>query len=58
MIPVPVDHNYRMDIKELETIIRELAAEQTPVLGVVGVVGSTEEGQSMKSIKSLNYVAS
>ncbi|WP_165005716.1 MULTISPECIES: tyrosine decarboxylase [unclassified Enterococcus] len=44
VIPVPVDHNYRMDINELEKIVRELAAEKTPILGVVGVVGSTEEG--------------
>ncbi|KAF1302654.1 MULTISPECIES: tyrosine decarboxylase [Enterococcus] len=44
VIPVPVDHNYRMDIHELERIIRQLTAEKTPILGVVGVVGSTEEG--------------
>ncbi|WP_412907936.1 pyridoxal-dependent decarboxylase, partial [Enterobacter ludwigii] len=44
VIPVPVDHNYRMDINELEKIVRGLAEEQIPVLGVVGVVGSTEEG--------------
>lgn len=44
VIPVPVDHNYRMDINELEKIVRGLAAEKTPILGVVGVVGSTEEG--------------
>ena len=44
VIPVPVDHNYRMDINELEKIVRSLAAEKTPILGVVGVVGSTEEG--------------
>ncbi|EPA0826368.1 tyrosine decarboxylase [Enterococcus hirae] len=44
VIPVPVDHNYRMDINELEKIVRQLAAEKTPILGVVGVVGSTEEG--------------
>ncbi|STQ83218.1 L-tyrosine decarboxylase [Enterococcus faecalis] len=33
-----------MDINELEKIVRGLAEEQIPVLGVVGVVGSTEEG--------------
>ena len=44
VIPVPVDHNYRLDVNELEKIVRQLAAEQTPILGVVGVVGSTEEG--------------
>lgn len=44
VIPVPVDHNYRMNIRELEKIIRSLADKKIPVLGVVGVVGSTEEG--------------
>lgn len=29
VIPVPVDHNYRMDINELEKIVRGLAAENT-----------------------------
>ncbi|MGZ9583790.1 tyrosine decarboxylase [Paenibacillus marinisediminis] len=42
---IDVDSEYRMDITKLEARIRELAAEGTPVLGVVGVVGSTEEGQ-------------
>lgn len=44
VVPVPVDSNYRMDVKELEKIINELADNKTPILGVVGVVGSTEEG--------------
>lgn len=44
VVSVPVDHNYRMDIKELERIISELADQKIPILGVVGVVGSTEEG--------------
>nr|AEB91325.1 tyrosine decarboxylase [Sporolactobacillus sp. P3J] len=44
VVPVPIDSNYRMDINELERIIRRYAAEKTPILGVVGVVGSTEEG--------------
>lgn len=44
VVSVPVDHNYRMNIKELERIIRELADQKIPILGVVGVVGSTEEG--------------
>ncbi|NMM54050.1 tyrosine decarboxylase [Paenibacillus aquistagni] len=42
---IDVDSSYHMDITKLEARIRELAAEGTPVLGVVGVVGSTEEGQ-------------
>lgn len=42
---IEVDNYYRMDINKLEEKIRELAAEKTPILGVVGVIGSTEEGQ-------------
>ncbi|WP_312469802.1 tyrosine decarboxylase [Neobacillus sp.] len=42
---IDVDDNYRMDIDKLEAKIRELAAQQIPVLGVVGVIGTTEEGQ-------------
>ncbi|QHZ49629.1 tyrosine decarboxylase [Paenibacillus larvae] len=42
---IDVDHNYRMDISKLETKIRELASKQIPILGVVGVIGTTEEGQ-------------
>lgn len=53
VIPVPVDSNYRMDINELEKIIRELASTETPILGVVGVVGSTEEG----AVDGINEIA-
>ncbi|WP_258036602.1 pyridoxal-dependent decarboxylase, partial [Bacillus thuringiensis] len=42
---IDVDHNYRMDIDKLEEKIRELAADKIPILGVVGVIGTTEEGQ-------------
>jgi tyrosine decarboxylase len=42
---IEVDQYYRMDIDKLEEKIRELTAEQTPILGVVGVIGTTEEGQ-------------
>ena len=44
VVSVPVDNNYRMKVDELEKTIRSLAADKTPILGVVGVVGSTEEG--------------
>lgn len=44
VIPVSVNDKYRMDIHELEKTIRKLADEHIPILGVVGVVGSTEEG--------------
>ncbi|MEA4854697.1 MAG: tyrosine decarboxylase [Christensenella sp.] len=44
MIDIPVRSNYRMDIDKLEQKIRELVAQKTPILGVVAVVGTTEEG--------------
>lgn len=44
LVDVPVDSHFRMKIDELENIIRKFAAEQIPTLGVVAVVGSTEEG--------------
>ena len=44
MVSIPVMQNYRMDVNALETAIRSLADQQIPVLGVVAVVGSTEEG--------------
>ena len=44
VVTVPVDHHFRMDVEALEKTIRELVANGTPILGVVGVVGSTEEG--------------
>lgn len=53
VIPVPVDSNYRMDINELEKIVRELASTETPILGVIGVIGSTEEG----SVDGINEIA-
>ncbi|MEH7459737.1 tyrosine decarboxylase, partial [Bacillus sp. JJ1127] len=42
---IEVDHHYRMNIDKLEEKIRELTAENIPILGVVGVIGTTEEGQ-------------
>lgn len=44
VVPVKVDHHYRMDMNELRKIIEEYTSKQIPILGVVGVVGSTEEG--------------
>ncbi|WP_194189490.1 tyrosine decarboxylase [Clostridium chrysemydis] len=41
---VKVNEKYRMDTEELEKKIREFASQGIPTLGVVGVVGSTEEG--------------
>lgn len=45
VISCPVDEHYRLDVNALEKIIRDLADKEVPVLGVVAVVGSTEEGQ-------------
>lgn len=45
VVSIPVDEHYRMKVDELEKTIRDLAAKHIPVLGVVAVVGSTEEGQ-------------
>lgn len=45
VISCPIDEHYRMDVDALEKIIRDLAKKHTPILGVVAVVGSTEEGQ-------------
>lgn len=45
MVAVPVQENYRMDTKALEIKIRELTNKKIPILGVVAVVGTTEEGQ-------------
>ena len=44
MVAVPVQENYRMDVVALEQTIRDLVAQGTPVLGVVVVAGTTEEG--------------
>jgi tyrosine decarboxylase len=44
VVAVPVDERYRMKVDALEQTIRDLAAKHIPVLGVVAVVGSTEEG--------------
>jgi tyrosine decarboxylase len=44
LIPVPVREDYRMDVSALEGIINGLIADRTPILAVVSVVGTTEEG--------------
>ncbi|MBC8314915.1 MAG: tyrosine decarboxylase [Bacteroidetes bacterium] len=44
VINIQVDNNFRMDIKVLEKTINDLAAKKIPVLGIVGVLGTTEEG--------------
>lgn len=44
MVAIPVTENYRMDVDALASKVEELAASHTPILGVVAVVGTTEEG--------------
>lgn len=44
MVYVQVKDNYRMDVRHLKENIDRLVAEKTPILGVVAVVGTTEEG--------------
>ena len=44
LISVPVRDDYRMDVKALERVIDGLIAAGTPILAVVAVVGTTEEG--------------
>jgi tyrosine decarboxylase len=44
MIAIPVTEKYRMDVDLLASKIDELASSHTPILGVVAVVGTTEEG--------------
>ena len=45
IINIPVTTNYRTNLEELEKVLRKCKEEETPVLGVVAVVGTTEEGQ-------------
>lgn len=44
VIDIQVDQHFRMDIDVLEKTINDLIDQQIPVLGVVSVIGSTEEG--------------
>ena len=44
LVPIPVDDHFRTNVKELEKLIRGFVDQQIPILGVVSVVGSTEEG--------------
>ncbi|MGL5357971.1 MAG: pyridoxal-dependent decarboxylase [Metamycoplasmataceae bacterium] len=44
IVPIDVDINYRMDVNVLEKELNKCVAEKTPILAVVSVVGTTEEG--------------
>lgn len=54
LIEVPVDTDYHMDLKILKEIIDEKIKSKVPILGVVGVAGTTEEG----AIDKLDEIAS
>lgn len=44
IVAIELNNNYRMDVEKLKVAIDQLVAEKTPILGVVAVVGTTEEG--------------
>lgn len=44
VVDVQVDNHFRMDIDVLEQTINDLVEKQIPILGVVAVIGTTEEG--------------
>jgi len=44
IVPIDVDHNYRSDMNSLRSSVEQLIAEGTPILAVITVVGTTEEG--------------
>ena len=44
LVNIDVDHKFRMKVDHLKAKIDELVAEEIPILGVVSVVGTTEEG--------------
>ncbi|MEN9659961.1 MAG: hypothetical protein RL571_3426 [Pseudomonadota bacterium] len=44
IVPLPVDENYRTDVETMRAITFKLIEEGTPILGMVAVVGTTEEG--------------
>jgi len=44
VVPIPIDADYRMDIAWLRQELQRALEEKKPVLAVVGVVGTTQEG--------------
>ncbi|MDR1426710.1 MAG: tyrosine decarboxylase [Bifidobacteriaceae bacterium] len=44
IVPIPVDHQCRMEIDALTQTVTDLMDAQTPILAVIAVIGSTEEG--------------
>jgi tyrosine decarboxylase len=44
LVSIPVDDDFRMDLDRLRAALDDCVEQETPVLAVVGVVGTTEEG--------------
>ncbi len=44
VVPIPVNADYRMDVARLRQELEKALKEKRPVIAVVGVVGTTEEG--------------
>jgi glutamate/tyrosine decarboxylase-like PLP-dependent enzyme/anti-sigma regulatory factor (Ser/Thr protein kinase) len=44
VVPIPIDADYRMDIGRLRQELQRALEEKKPVLAVVGVAGTTQEG--------------
>ena len=44
IVMVPVKDDYRMDMDALRKILKQFVKDKTPVLALVSVIGSTEEG--------------
>ena len=55
LIEVPCDENFRIDVNELESKILELSEQKIPIMCLISVFGTTEEGSidSHKDIKEL-----
>lgn len=44
LVSIKLDNNYRMDLNDLKATIDSYVEKQIPILGLVAVVGTTEEG--------------
>jgi tyrosine decarboxylase len=44
LISTPVDSRFRMDLRALRSALTDCQKTETPVIAVIGVVGTTEEG--------------
>lgn len=44
LVPIKLDNHYRMNLTELKNTIDSYISKGTPILGLVAVVGTTEEG--------------